>query len=157
MNRGKRGRQHQDRNGLMQRAEPDRHHGQKGRDAKRILQRDRRPKCQHGIARKARRQPAPRQHPGDERHHQHGTRQKPMIELHRGDICGEILERRRQIPIAFRHQPPIHERKGIVAEARANPGHKAARQHRQHRKPGGRMHQAAQGPGIHRAIPFGPQ
>ena len=75
-----------------------------------------------------------------------------MIELHGCDIGGEIFERGYQIPIALRHQPPVHERKSIIAETRANPGHKAARQHSQYRKPGGGMHQATQGPGILRAF-----
>ena len=41
----------------------------------------------------------------------HGQRrQQPMIELHRGDVLGQVAQQRLQSRVARRHQPAVHQR-----------------------------------------------
>ena len=58
-------------------------------------------------------------------------RQQPMVELYGGDVLRQIAHERFKSGVIPRHQAPVHQREGIVVEARVSTGGEATRQHGQ--------------------------
>jgi hypothetical protein len=90
------GRQRQHGIGLMCARQPDRHHKQQRCHAKTVLHSDRSPKRHHGQAGQKRQRHRQPDHNGGG-HGQCGhRRQQPVIELHRGDVLGDVARQRLQ-------------------------------------------------------------
>ena len=91
----------------------------------------------------------PRRRPNTaKRRHQHQCHggQQAVVELHCGDILGQVAQQRLQRGVAGWHQPPVHQRKRIIVEAGMQPGH----------EPAGHDGQRHQSPGRPRPSPSAP-